>query len=189
MTFMCLATGLPRIVGTNRSSRTATRYDPNLRNPYVMNWNATYQYQFAPTWLLELSYQGSAGVGLLEAWNINTVPLNISTDSGFLQSVYQNYQNFRPFPNFGDVNMWSNFGHSTYHSGTIRLQKQFSQGVTLTSFYTRSKAIDDCDNDMFARARLITTAASKRAVQDTISQTARSLTLPMRCHLAAAASS
>ena len=146
--FHVLGNGTSPYVGTNRSSRTATRYDPNLRNPYVMNWNATYQYQFAPTWLLELSYQGSAGVGLLEAWNINTVPLNISTDPSFLQSVYQNYQNFRPFPNFGAVNMWSNFGHSTYHSGTIRLQKQFSRGVTLTSFYTRSKAIDDCDNDM-----------------------------------------
>ena len=27
-----------------------------------MNWNATLQYQFRPTWLAELSYQGSAGV-------------------------------------------------------------------------------------------------------------------------------
>ncbi|MDQ2839624.1 MAG: carboxypeptidase regulatory-like domain-containing protein [Acidobacteriota bacterium] len=146
--FHVLANGTSPFVGTNYSSRTATRYDPNLRNAYVMNWNATYQYQFAPSWLLEMSYQGSAGVGLLEAWNINTVPLNISGNPAVLQSIYQNYQNYRPFPNFGDISMWSNFGHSTYHSGTVRVQKQFSRGVTLTSFYTRSKAVDDCDNDM-----------------------------------------
>jgi hypothetical protein len=147
------ANGTSPYVGTNYASRTATRYDPNLRNPYTMNWNATYQYQFAPSWLLELSYQGSAGVGLLEAWNINTVPLNISTNPAVLQNVFQNYQNYRPFPNFGEVDMWSNFGHSTYHSGTVKLQKRFSNGFTLTSFYTRSKAIDDCDNDMLCNGQ------------------------------------
>ncbi len=146
--FNLLPNGTSQYVGTNYSSRTATRYDPNLRNAYAMNWNATYQYQFAPNWLLELSYQGSAGVGLLEAWNVNGVPLNISTNPAVLQTIYQNYQNYRPFPNFGEIDMWSNFGHSTFHSGTVRVQRQFSRGLTLTSFYTRSKAIDDCDNDM-----------------------------------------
>lgn len=145
--FTLLPNGTSPYVGTNYSARTATRYDPALRNPYVMNWNATYQYQFAPTWLLDLSYQGSAGVGLLEAWNINTVPLNISNNPATLQAIYQNYQNYRPFPNFGEVDMWSNFGHSTYHAGTAKVEKRFSGGLTLTSFYTRSKAIDDCDND------------------------------------------
>jgi hypothetical protein len=145
--FNVLENGTSPYVGTNYGSRIATRYDPNLRNPYAMNWNATYQYQFLPTWMVELSYQGSAGVGLLEAWDINTVPLNISTDPAVLQSAYQNYQNYRPFPNFGEIDMWSNFGHSTYHAGTIKVEKRFSRGLTLTSFYTRSKAIDDCDND------------------------------------------
>ncbi len=146
--FNVLQNGTSPYVGTNYGSRTATRYDPNLRNPYAMNWNATYQYQFAPSWMLELSYQGSAGVGLLEAWNTNTVPLNISTNGSALQNVFQNYQNYRPFPNFGEIDTWSNFGHSTYHAGSIKVEKRFSQGLTLTSFYTRSKAIDDCDNDM-----------------------------------------
>ena len=71
-----LPNGTSPYVGTNYASRTATLDDPALRNPYAMNWNATYQYEFAPSWMLELSYQGSSGVGLLEAWNINTVPLN-----------------------------------------------------------------------------------------------------------------
>ncbi|HLJ17275.1 MAG TPA: carboxypeptidase regulatory-like domain-containing protein [Bryobacteraceae bacterium] len=144
-----LPNGTSPFVGTNYSSRLAERYDPNLRNAYAMNWNATYQYQFAPSWLLELSYQGSAGVGLLEAWNINTVPLNVSTNPATLQNIFQNYQNYRPFPNFGEVDMWSNFGHSTYHAGTVKVEKRFSHGFTISSFYTRSKAIDDCDNDMY----------------------------------------
>ena len=39
-----------------------------------MNWNATYQYQFATNVADEFSYQGSAGVGLLDSWNINAIP-------------------------------------------------------------------------------------------------------------------
>jgi hypothetical protein len=112
-----------------------------------MNWNATYQYQFASNWLMEASYQGSAGIGLLEGWNINTVPLNISSNPATLQNIYANYQKYVPYPNFGAVTEWSNFGHSTYHSGTIKVQKRFAQGLTFMSFYTFSKAIDDCDND------------------------------------------
>jgi hypothetical protein len=38
-----------------------------------MNWNLTYQYQFASTWLLELSYRSSAGVKLFNAWNVNVI--------------------------------------------------------------------------------------------------------------------
>jgi len=142
-----LSNGTSPFVGTNYSARNATRYDPNLHNPYSMNWNATLQYEFAPSWMAELSYQGSAGVGLLEAWDTNTVPLNYSSDLNVMNQVYQNYQNYRPFPNFGSVYQWGNFGHSTYHSGTVRVEKRYSRGLTLQGFYTMSKAIDDCDND------------------------------------------
>lgn len=144
--FNILPNGTSPFVGTNYSARTATWYDPHLTNPYVMNWNATYQYEFAPNWLLEVTYQGSSGVGLLEAWNINTVPLDVSTDPTVLENIYENYQNYVPYPNFGPIDMWSNFGHSTYHSGTVRVQKRMTHNLTLLAFYTRSKAIDSCDN-------------------------------------------
>ena len=145
--YTILPNGTSPFVGTNYSARNATRYDPSLSNPYAMNWNATLQYQFRPTWMAELSYQGSAGVGLLEQWDTNTIPLNISSDPATLNRIYQNQQANKPFPNYGSIFMWSNFGHSTYHSGTIKLEKRTSFGLTMTSFYTRSKAIDDCDND------------------------------------------
>lgn len=145
--FNVLPNGTSPFVGTNYSARNATRYDPALRNPYAMNWNGTLQYQFASSWLAELSYQGSAGVGLLENWDTNTIPLNISSDPVKLKGIYQNQQAYKPFPNFGSVYMWSNFGHSTYHSGTVKVEKRYSAGLTMTGFYTLSKAIDDCDND------------------------------------------
>ena len=142
-----LPNGTSPFVGANYGSRGATMWDPAIRNPYSMNWNGTLQYQFASSWLAELSYQGSAGVGLLNAWDINTIPLNITTDRAQLDAIYANQQPYKPFPNFGTVNMWSNFGHSTFHSGTIKVEKRFSRGLTLTSFFTKSKAIDESDAD------------------------------------------
>ena len=76
-------------------------------------------------WLLELSYKGSAGVGLLEGWNINTVAPNVSTNLVTLNTIFQSYQNYRPYPNFGEIDQWGNFGHSTYHAGTVKVEKRF----------------------------------------------------------------
>lgn len=139
--------GTSPFVGTNYTGRNATYYEPHLHNPYMMNWNASLQYEVRPNLLAELSYQGSAGVGLLENWDMNTVPLNFSSDLSTLQRAYQNPQLYKPFPNFGSVYDWGNFGHSTYHSGTVKVEKRYSLGLSATGFYTYSKAIDDCDND------------------------------------------
>ena len=72
--------GSAPFIGTNYSGRTASYYDPAMRSPYVMNWNAGVQRQFGRDYLLEFTYQGSSGVGLLNRWDINAIPLNISND-------------------------------------------------------------------------------------------------------------
>ena len=63
-------------VGTNYGSRSAEWWDPNMRNPYVMNFNASVQYEFTRNYLLDVSYQGSGGVGLIERWQANTFPID-----------------------------------------------------------------------------------------------------------------
>ena len=142
-----LADGTSPFVGSNFANRSATWYDPNLRNPYAMNWNATYQYQFAQTWVMELSYQGSGGVGLLNSWNVNVTNPDISRDRAVLDQIFQNPQPYRPYTQFGNINHFSNYAHSTFHSGTLKFEKRFSRGLTMTSFYTWSKAIDEADGD------------------------------------------
>ena len=101
--------------------------------PYIMNWSAGFQYDFRKNWLAELIYRGTSGVGLLEAWNINQVPLNISKDPAVLSQIHQSTQNYKPVtsvltgcltqgahpnPQFGSINLYSNFGHNTHHAGT-----------------------------------------------------------------------
>lgn len=134
-------------IGTNYSGRSATWFDPNMRMPYVMNWSAGFQRQFAGSWVGELMYQGSSGVGLFNNWDLNVVPLNISSDPVRLEQIRQQYQNFRPFPQFGSIQHYSNYGHNTYHGMTLRFEKRYSQGMTINSFWTWSKSLNDVDDD------------------------------------------
>jgi hypothetical protein len=140
--------GTGKIQTSNYGSRSASWWDPQLRNPYVLNWNASVQYEVSADYLLELIYQGSAGIGLLEYWNMNTFPVDFAADDPALRSkVYTTPQNYRPWSHFGDIRLRSNWGHSTFHSGTIKLEKRMSQGLMFSTFYTWAKAIDSQDTD------------------------------------------
>ncbi|MCW5982397.1 MAG: TonB-dependent receptor [Bryobacteraceae bacterium] len=135
-------------VGSNFGARNVAWWDPNLRNPYVMNWNASIQHEFTADYLLEFSYQGSGGVGLLERWETNTFPTNFAVnDLALRNQVLAAPQNYRPFPKIGNTPMQSNFGHSTFHSGTVKLEKRMSRGMYFMTFYTFSKAINSQDTD------------------------------------------
>ena len=134
-------------VGANFSQRNASWFDPNMRMPYVMNWSGGFQWEFARTWVMELQYQGSSGVGLLNNWDINVVPLDVSRDFATLDRIRREYQNFRPYPQFGSIQHYSNYGHNSYHGATARVEKRYSTGLTLNSFYTWSKTLNDADND------------------------------------------
>ena len=43
--------------------------------------------------------------------------------------------------------MLSNFGHSTYHAGTVKMEKRYSDGLAFTGSYTFSKTIDSQDTN------------------------------------------
>jgi hypothetical protein len=68
-------------------------------------------------------------------------------DPAQFTAMIGNSQAYRPFPNYGNITFRSNIGHSTYHSGTVKLDKRFSKGLTFLGFYTYSKAIDNSDGD------------------------------------------
>ncbi|MBM3757181.1 MAG: TonB-dependent receptor, partial [Acidobacteria bacterium] len=139
--------GSAPFIGTNFGSRTASWRDPNLRLPYIMNWNGSVQHQLSNTILAEVSYQGSAGVGLLNRWDINAIPLNVSTDPARLNEIFRAQQNFRPFPQFGSIFHYANYGHSSFHSGTVKVEKRMAKGYSVTSFYTFGKSIDEASDD------------------------------------------
>ncbi len=143
-----LQNGTSPFIGTNFSGRNVNLWDPNLRNPYVMNWNFSVQNEIARDYTVELSYQGSGGVGLVERWELNTFGVDyLANDPVQRNAILATAQNHRPFPHFGNVTMRSNFGHSTFHSGTIKLEKRMSRGLFFSTFYTLSKSLNSADTD------------------------------------------
>ncbi len=141
-----LVNGVAPFVGTNFGGRNISYWDPGLRNPYAMNWNMSVQHEIMRDYLIELSYQGSNGVGLIERWELNAIPFT-DANTALLRPNVNLAQNFRPYPHLGNINMRSNFGHSTFHSGTIKFEKRMSRGLYFTSFYTLSKALNSSDTD------------------------------------------
>jgi hypothetical protein len=89
------ADGTVPYTGANFGSRNATWRDPNLRNAYVINWSSGFQYQPGTTWLVNVQYQASAGVGLQRNWNINGIPLSIALggDRALQDTVFPAQQN------------------------------------------------------------------------------------------------
>ena len=142
--------GTVPFLGTNYSGRQASYYDPNMRSPHIYNWNAGLQWQLANSVVVEANYQGSSGVGLLNRWDINAIPLDIASTFAELDTIRRASQNYRPYPHFGSIFHYSNYGHNSFHSGTLKIDKRYSQGFNLTSFYTWSKAIDEASNDAAA---------------------------------------
>ena len=150
--YTVLPDGTVPYTGSNFGSRGATWRDPNLRNPYVMNWSAGFQYEFAPRWLVDLFYHATAGVALTRSWSINDIPLSISLsgDRALQDAVFTAQQNYRPYTQFGTINLYSNFNHNTYHSANIKVEKRYSSGLTLNGYYTFSKNLSNADDLQYA---------------------------------------
>ena len=141
------ADGSVPFVGTNFTGRTAAWYDPNMRMPYVASWSGGLQWQFAPNYVLDTQYQGQAGVGLINVWDANAIRLDVSKDTTVLNNIFNATQNFKPWTQFGSVNLTSNFGHNTYHGATVRVEHRYTSGLSFNAFYTLSKTINENEGD------------------------------------------
>jgi len=83
----------------------------------------------------------------MNTWDTNRIRLDVSKDPVVLNQIFTNSQNYKPYTQFGAVNLISNFGHNTYHSGTVRLEKRYSAGLVLNSFYTYGKTLTDNEGE------------------------------------------
>jgi hypothetical protein len=125
------------------SGRNTEYTNPNIKDPYALTWNLSLQYQLFANTLVELTYDGTAGIGNIETPNMNVLPY--SYDAGnttALAALAGNGQIYRPYPNFGTITYRDNISHSTYHSGTVHVQKRLNHGLYWDTFFTYSKSLD-----------------------------------------------
>ncbi len=121
--------GGPLVDSTN-----LTLTDPNLRQPYVQQWNLTTDYRLPGTKLVaSLGYVGTRGVAL---------PMTRLPNGGDRLA-----QNLRPNPAVGVVSLLETAAVSSYHALQFSLNGQLSRQLTLRTAYTWSRSIDDVSRD------------------------------------------
>ncbi|MBM3764595.1 MAG: hypothetical protein FJW32_04310 [Acidobacteria bacterium] len=155
LTYRINPDGTVPYTGSNFGQRTATYRDPNFRIPYVMNWSGGFQYQPANTWMIEIQYQGSAGVGLERSWNINGIApeLAFGNDRARQDQAFVAQQNFQIYPHFGAINYLSNFNHNTWHSGNFSVEKRYGKGLVFNTSYNMSKSLSNDDEGVYYYSR------------------------------------
>jgi hypothetical protein len=126
---------------------------PDHRSGYVQQYNFSIQRQIGADWSVETAYVGNVGRKLLSQIDIN-YPLRVPGASG------ANVNQRRPlWPVFQTMNERSGFVNSSYNALQTRVEKRFSQGLTLLGSYTLGKWLDDSswfdDTTLFADQRNI----------------------------------
>jgi hypothetical protein len=135
-TFVTLDSGPPaNFFATALPTDQAVRgNDPNLKSGQVQQWNLTMQYALAKDWIFEVGYVGNKGTHLSRFWNGNQP--RVAGPAGTLAAR-------RPNPGFGDVEYMDSGGNSFYNSLQTRLEKRFSNGLTLLHSFTYARGLDN----------------------------------------------
>src|SRR3989454_7652218 len=100
---------------------------------YTMQYLLNIQRQFGSNWAVETGYLGSESHHLYGFFNANqAVPGTTGNVSSRL-----------PYPTFGVIQLVADGFNAVYNSGSVKVTRRFSQGLSMTGSYTFSKSIDN----------------------------------------------
>jgi outer membrane receptor protein involved in Fe transport len=113
--------------------------DPQLRTPYIQQYNANVQWEFARDYLLEVGYVGSKGTKLLQVITLNQPVYNRAANVfvapfGTALSTQKNVA--------GGIQQVQSSSNSDYNSLQVSVTKRFSRGLQFLSAYTYGKSND-----------------------------------------------
>jgi hypothetical protein len=109
----------PQIMPPDASNGELIAFDPNLKSPYTLQWNATIEQSLGAPQTLSISYVGAAGQRLLQT-----------------ASIYQ------PNPNLVQALLVTNAGTSDYNALQLQFQRRLSRGFQVLASYSWSHSID-----------------------------------------------
>jgi hypothetical protein len=111
--------------------------DLNYLDAMVQQWNFDIQREIRKSVVVDVGYVGSLAVHLDDNPSLNAA----QPGPGPLLSR-------RPFPNQPVIVFAGNASTATYHAATIKVKKDFSQGLTFLAHYTESKSIDNASSQL-----------------------------------------
>ncbi len=152
---------------------TASLWNTGANEPmYMQSFNAGFQYQLAPTWLLDIGWVGNKSTrlstGVFNPMQVNPTHLGL----GSLLTLPIDHPEVvaagfgRPYPSFkGNLNQSlrlypqytglsftrsENVGNSTYHALQAKVEKEFDEGLWLLASYTWQKTLTDASSSLGA---------------------------------------
>ena len=121
----------------------AVEFDKHMKLTKSIQWSFGIQRELMPSVLLDVSYVGSRGIGLINSLNGNQP---VPGPGAFNPR--------RPFysvaPLLGDVDLRTNYGGSKYHSLQVNLRKRYSKGLTGNIAWTWSHSLANTRGPAFS---------------------------------------
>jgi hypothetical protein len=115
--------------------------DPNLKTPYLVNYNFGVQHAFGNNLSLDVGYVGNHGANLTGFADINQCAPNTGT-------CVRPYS--KQFPYFQWINYMTNSVRSNYNSMQATLTKRMSHGLSFIAGYTFAHGLDSGSLNRFA---------------------------------------
>jgi hypothetical protein len=136
------------VAGAPNSNLNTPSLDETLHTPLVRQYNLNVQYEFAPSWILELGYVGSSGINLLDQYHDVNAPLLASPTApinGITLNTVDNAPLRVPILGYGTsgFQVTAFDGRSSYNSFQATVRKQFTHGFLMQASYTFSKDLSD----------------------------------------------
>lgn len=161
---------IPTTATSPSGRHTITVIPKDYHNPYTLNWNFIVQKSLWKNYLVEVSYVGMHNVGFQDDYNWQSRPygtgldangnvIDLTQDTPAMRTYRNGWitnnsgvngtQAYKPYPNLGGVNYWTNGVSMIYHSGTIKLEKRYSYGLSFLTFFTTQKGISSSPDNLF----------------------------------------
>ncbi len=128
-----LSTGFPAdaVTSINFNSANVVSYAPDLQNGSVYHWSMGLQKQ-AGQYVFDVNYVGTRAVKLPLGYNVNQA----LAGPGSVASR-------RPYKGFNNISHQVSMGYSRYNALEARIERRYSNGLSLLVSYTYSKSLDN----------------------------------------------
>jgi hypothetical protein len=127
------------VSGSVRPELNLQTIDGDPKNPFMQQWNLTYEQELFPQTSLRVGYVGSRGHNLGRL--IDNVAISVDTPEG--RFIPLENRNRRRNANFGEIRQRAFDASSNYHAMTVSLRRRLSQGLQAQVSYTLSDTKDD----------------------------------------------
>lgn len=114
--------------------------DPNLKTPYIHQFNIGLQWNFAKNYLFDVGYVGNRGKDLLQVILLNQPTFNTTTGTFNAAPLGAGFSTNRNLT--GGVHQVQTTGISSYDSLQMSLTRRFSNGLQFLASYTYGSSID-----------------------------------------------